>query len=187
NVFVLRAYYTSWTFAPHFDVGWDTLRGELLHIFLESRDDVVRILVGNEAHRNFGRGFCWNDRLRTGCNKSAGHSVDFQRWAGPGPVQNRIAGLPRKDCRSYFSLAVVLRVEWQSLPGLQFVPTGGLHVFVKTRNQDFALSIFQVADDLDQSKERIRRNAAVHAGMQVRLCSHRFYFCVNQPSESHAK
>ena len=119
--------------------------------------------------------------------KPAGHAVDFERRTRPGAVENRIAGLAGENLRSDFGLAIVLLVEGQTLPGFEFVLARSFHAFVEAGDQNFALRIFQLADDLDQREERIRRGAAVHAGVQIDLGADGFDLGVDQAAQADAQ
>src|SRR5579859_8267745 len=65
----------------------------------------------------------------------------------------------------------MLFIERQPLPGFEFVFSWLLHAFVKIGNQYLPFRVFELADDLNQRKQRVRGRAAVHAGMQIGLCA----------------
>ena len=127
------------------------------------------VLIGHQAHRDLGRSLGRDDRLRSGGGEASGHAVNFQRGTRPGAIQHRVSGLAGENLGADFGLAIVLFVEGQTLPGFQFVLRRSFDVFVEAGNQDLALRVFQLADDFDQREERIRRGAAVHAGVQIGL------------------
>ncbi len=88
DVRVIGADHAGWAFAPHFNFGFDSLGRELLHEVRVALQDVVGILVGHEAHGDFGRGFRRNHGLGAGGNESSGHAVNFERGARPGAIKN---------------------------------------------------------------------------------------------------
>ena len=145
------------------------------------------ILVGHQAHGNFRRGLRRNHGLGAGGGESSGHAVDFERGPRPGAIEHGVTRLAGEDFRADFGLAVVLFVEGQPLPGFQFVLGRSFHALVEAGNQDLAFGVFQLADDLDQREERIRRCAAVHAGVQIGLGAVRFDLGIDQAAQSDAQ
>ncbi len=107
-------------FAPHFDFGLDAFGRELLHEGQVLLEDVVGILIGDQAHGNLRRGFRRDHGLGAIGDEASGHAVDFQRRTRPGAVEHRVSGLAGENFRADFGLAVVLLIEWQALPGFQF-------------------------------------------------------------------
>src|SRR5262249_409112 len=93
------------------------------------------------------------------------HSVDLQRRTRPGAVEHRISRLPRKHFGANFSLAVMLLIERQALPGFQLVFAWRLGVLIKAWNQNSAFAVLQLADDSNEREKRIRRSATVHPGV----------------------
>ena len=173
--------------AVDFDFRLDAFGRELLHVGGVFLEDVVGILIGHQAHGDLGRGLGGNHGLGAGGDEASGHAVDFERGARPGAVEDRVAGFSGEDFGADFGLAVVLFVEGQTLPGFEFVLGRSLDAFVEAGDQDFALGVFQLADDLDQGEERIRGSASVHAGVQVGLGAVGFDFGVDQTAQADAQ
>ena len=59
-------------------------------IFLE---DVVGILIGHEAHRDFSLGLRGNHGLGAIGDEPSGHAVNFERRTRPGAIENGISWL----------------------------------------------------------------------------------------------
>ena len=66
-----------------------------------------------------------NHGLCAGADKAAGHAVDFKRGTRPGALEHGVVRFAGEDSRTDFRLAIVLFVEGQRLPRLQF-GVGGL-------------------------------------------------------------
>src|ERR1700722_18365477 len=167
DVLVVRAHHAGWAFTPDFDGGLNAFGREFLYVVFVALENVVGVLVGHQAHRNFGGGFGRNDRLRAGGHETAGHAVDFEGGTGPSTIHHRIAGLAGEYGRSYFYLAIVFLIEREALPGFQLGLGGSFYIFVEAGNQNLALRILELADDFDQAEEWIGSRSAIHAGMQV--------------------
>ena len=88
---------------------------------------------------------------------------------------------------SDFGLAIVLFVERQMLPGFQFIAGRLLNGVVEAGDQNFALLIFQLADNFHQAEDRIRSSSAVDAGVQIGLRALRFDFGVDQSAQADAQ
>src|SRR5271165_137884 len=184
DVGIVGADHGGRTLAPDFDGGFDALGRELLHKGRVLFQDVIGILVGDEAHGNFRGRLRGDHRLGAGGDEASGHAVDFERGARPGAVEDGVAGLSGERFRSDFGFAVVLFVEGQALPGFEFVFGWSLHTFIEAGDQDFALGVLQLADDFDEGKERIGGCAAIHAGVQVGLGAPGFDFGVDQAAQA---
>src|SRR6202167_5698777 len=81
----------------------------------------------------------------------------------------------------------MLFVERKPLPRLQFVFSWLFSALVKAGDQNLPLSILQLVDDLNQSKQRIRRGASVHARVQIRLCADRLNLRVDKAAQTDTK
>ena len=112
--------------------------------------------------------------------------MHFKRGPRPGAIKHRVAGLASEHFGADFRLAIVLLIEGQPLPRLQLVRSRSLHLRVETRNQNFALRVFELADDFNQREERIGRRPAVHAGVQVSLRAVSLDLRVHQSSQTDA-
>ena len=73
------------------------------------------------------------------------------------------------------------------LPGFQLVVRRLLHVVVEAGNQHLAVGVLQLAENLDQPEDRVRRGATVHAGVQIGLRALRFQLGVDQAAQSDAQ
>ena len=161
--------------------------GKLLHEIGVLLQDVVGILVRHQAHGDLGEGAGGNHGLGSGSGEAAGHAVDFKRRTRPRAVENGVAGFAGQDFRSDFGLAILLFIEGQPLPGLEFVFARLLHALIEAGDKHLAIGVLELADDFDEGKERIGRCAAVHAGMEVSLGSNRFNFRIDQPAQADAQ
>src|SRR5207249_10566739 len=66
-------------FAPYLHLGLNPFGRELLHVPLVALQNVVRILIGHQAHGNLGLGSGWNHRLRARRGEATGHAVHLER------------------------------------------------------------------------------------------------------------
>src|SRR5208283_2539792 len=141
DVGIVGANHRCRAFALHFDFRLDALGRQLLYEVCIALEDVVRILVGHQAHGDLGRGFSWNYGLCTGRGEAPGHAVDLERGARPRAIQDRVARFAGQGLGTDFGLAIVLFVEWQTLPGFEFVLAWRLHVFIEAGDEDFAFRV----------------------------------------------
>jgi len=77
--------------------------------------------------------------------KTAGDAVDFESGAGPGALENTIAGFAYQLLRSYFVETVFFFVEGEALPGGQFFRAGRDDVVVEAGDEDVAIFVLQLA------------------------------------------
>src|SRR5437667_2474972 len=187
DVLIIDADHARRALSPHLDLYVDTLWRNLLYVVRVLLENVIRVLVWHQPHGYFGCRLCRNDGLGAGCGEAAGHAVHFHRGACPQAVKRWIFSFADKRARSDLGLAEDLILERQPLPSLEFVFCWHFNVFVETGNQNAALRIFQLADDLNQAKKRVRRSAAVHARVQIGFRPDRFQFRVNQATQPHAE
>src|SRR2546425_1872964 len=187
DVLVIGANHARRALAPHPDLYVDALGRNLLYVVRVLLENVIRVLVRYQPHGDFGCRLCRNDGLGAGSGEAAGHAVHFHRGTCPQAVERRILSFADKRARYDLRPAEDLILERQPLPSLEFVSCWRFYVLVKTGNQNVTLRIFQLADDLNQAKKRVRCRAAVHAGVQISFRPDRFQFRVNQATQPHAE
>ncbi len=86
-----------------------------------------------------------------------------------------------------FGLAVVFFVEGQGLPGGEFGGGGGGDVVVEAGDEDAAVGVFELGDDLAEGDERVGRGAAVHAGVEVGAGAAGFNLGVDHAAQADAE
>src|SRR3954468_24285508 len=97
--------------------------------------------------------------------------MHIECWTRPCALGYRVAWLARKFGASHLVLQVILLVKRKRLPTLQFILGGIDDVIIESRNQNAAVLILQLGNDLSQGDERIRRRSTIHPGMKIDLCS----------------
>ena len=73
------------------------------------------------------------------------------------------------------------------LPRRELFRAGRNDVVVKAGDQDVAVFVFELGQNLRQSNKRIGRGAAVHAGVQVGLCAAHFELGVDHAAQADAQ
>src|ERR1035437_4542375 len=93
--------------------------------------------------------------------------MDFEGWASPDSGENVEPRFAGKGGRSDFVAAEILSVEWQAFPGLDLGGRRRQDTFVKTGNQNLPVSRLEGRNDLGDGLQRVGRDAAVVAGMEI--------------------
>ena len=83
--------------------------------------------------------------------------------------------------------AVLLLVEGQAAPGGQFLRAGRNDVVVEAGDEDVAVLVLELGQNLRQGHEGIGRRAAVHAGVQIGLGAAHFKLGVDHAAQAHAQ
>jgi hypothetical protein len=83
------------------------------------RDDLVRVLFGNQPQTDFGYGFGGDDGFRTRSGKAAGNAVNLKRRTRPGALEDRIFAFTGQRSGPDFRLQIFLLVEGK--PGPAFL------------------------------------------------------------------
>ena len=58
----------------------------------------------------------------------------------------------------------MLFIEWQALPGFEFVFAGRFHAFIEAGDQDLAVGVFQLADDFNRRTDLAQRRRTCRNG-----------------------
>src|SRR5271165_908261 len=74
DVFVVGAHHACRAFAPYLNLDFDPFRLQLLDEVRVALKDVVRVLIGDQAHGDFGGGLRRNHRLRAHRGEAARHA-----------------------------------------------------------------------------------------------------------------
>src|SRR3974390_732581 len=173
--------------AVHLNAGRNPLRGDLGDVVGELLENVVGVLIGDEAHGNLGRTFGGNDGLGAGGDEASDDAVDFERGAGPGAVEHGVSGLAGEHVGADFGFAVLLFIKRKAGPGLEFVVSGLLYGIVEAGDEDVTVGVFQLTEDLDETEDRVRSGATVHAGVQIDLGAFGFDLGVEQAAQADAE
>src|SRR5271165_1150619 len=93
------------------DVEFDAIWLQRFDIALVLGEGLLRILVGYEAHGDFGDSFGGDDGFCACTGEAAGHTMHIERRTRPGTLEDGVAGLAGEAGRADFGEAVVLFVK----------------------------------------------------------------------------
>src|SRR6516162_2777041 len=113
--------------------------------------------------------------------------MNFKRWPRPGAIKDRVSGLASQDVRANLCLAVFLFVERQTRPGFKLGLRWFLHLLVEAGDKNFAVGILQLAEDFDQSEDRVRCGSAINAGVQINLGAPHLDLGIEQPAQPYTE
>ena len=139
-----------------------------LHMFFQQRFNLFRLLAGNQAAGNLGKGMAGNDRLASLSLVAASDAVDFQRRTGenafrPGEARFRHHGFHARQLRQLFIAHAGHGGPHAALPR-----GDGFHAIVKTSHGHAAVLVMEGSDYFRQGRNGVGYRAAEHAGMKVR-------------------
>ena len=136
------------------------------HMGAERGAHRVRILAGDHAERDLGRGLPGQHGLEALSAIAAGDAVDLAGRPRPGLFQRAVAllsgGNPQPDRAEQRVVAAA-----DPGPGLAHLCRRILHPVIEARQRDATVRIAQRRQDVDQQMQRVARRVAIQAGMQV--------------------
>src|SRR5579875_2195887 len=150
-------------------------------------EGAVRVHGRHQTHGYLGGGFGGDDGFGSRAGEAAGHAVNVERGPRPGAFEYAVAGFAGERGRTNLGFAVMLLIEGQRLPGGEFVWRGCLHLIVEAGNQNAAMNVLQLGDDMAERDEGVGRGAAVHAGVQIGPGSADFDFGVDHAAQADAE
>jgi hypothetical protein len=133
---------------------------------LEVLEDLMGILIADQAATDLGHRFGRDDCLRARPGPAAQQPVDFQRGpCGHSLAKGEVGFAPgSRDARRLQQL-LIAHVGLGHLGPLDLGQ--GHHVVVEAGNGDAVIGVVQRGEDFDQGQRRIVHRAAVEAAVQI--------------------
>ena len=129
-------------------------------------EDLLGILVGDEAEAELRHGFPSDHGLRSFALITASDAVDFGGGASPATLERGVAGLAPESGGTRFDEGGGVAIG-QARPHLAFPRFEGKDAIVETGDVDAALVVVERGDDARDHRRGIRHGAAVNARMQI--------------------
>ena len=153
----------------------------------ERLEDFLGVLIGHQAKAHFGDRLGRDHGFRSGAGESAGDAVNFHGGPRPHTLQHRVTRFAGQLRGADFLAQKFLFVERELPPAFAFHRAGRHHVIVHTWNSDGTGGVFTLREQLHQAMNRIRRGAAIEAGMQIASRAGGFQFHIDQAAQPDAQ
>jgi hypothetical protein len=92
--------------------------------------------------------------------------VDFQRRAGPQPLERHVAALAHQRCYAQVG-GQALGIEGERGQRLPLGRIQGAHVVVEAGDRDAAIGVLELSQHAGEREQRVGHDAAPGAGVQV--------------------